>query len=196
MSEAISAGPVYQFGRKWSLVIADNTGAGLDLSQFRVKFNVKRTGVMTPNSADIRVYNLDLSTAAKIRDEFTQVVLQAGYEGNYGKIFVGNIKQTILGRENSTDTFVDIIAGDGDAAYIGAVMNTSFSAGTSASDHLNAAQGTLTPKGVTAGFTGPLPGKKLPRGKVMYGMTRDYIKKIANDAGFTASIQDGQLVMI
>lgn len=186
----------YQFGRVCTLVVSSKTQGALDLSKLRIRFAVKRSGVMTPNVADIRVYNLDLKTAAIIKKEFTQVVLQAGYEGNYGVIFQGNIKQCILGRENATDTFIDIIAGDGDQAYNYAIINTTLAAGSSQSDHLSAAVGSMNKQGVSPGYTGELPQTKLPRGKVMYGTARDYIRGIAESAGFVSSIQDEKLVFL
>lgn len=185
-----------QFGRVCSLVVSNKAAQGLDLSQLRIKFSVKRSGVMTPNVADIRVYNLDLDTANIIKKEFTQVVLQAGYASNYGVIFRGNIKQCIIGRESATDTFIDIIAGDGDQAYNFAVINTTLAAGSSQSDHLNAALSAMAPQGVSTGYVGALPQNQLPRGKVMYGTARDHVQRIAESANFGWSIQDEKVDFI
>lgn len=188
--------PAYQFGRKCTLVVSTRSGAGLDLSQLRIKFAVKRSGIMTPNVADIRVYNLDLQTAAIIKKEFTQVVLQAGYEGNYGVIFQGNIKQCLIGRENATDTFIDIIAGDGDQAYNFAIVNTTLAKGSSQNDQLKASLAPMSQQGVGQGYVGELPPTKLPRGKVMYGTARDYIRGLSESAGFVTSIQDEKVVFL
>ena len=80
-----------QYLRTCKLIVYGSDLDGLDLSELRIKFSVKRSDTMTPNVADIRVYNLEEKTALRIRKEFTKVVLQAGYEGNYGVIFQGNI---------------------------------------------------------------------------------------------------------
>jgi hypothetical protein len=175
------------------LVVSNISQAGLDLSLLRIKFSIKRSGVMTPNIADIRVYNLDLDTAAIIKKEFTKVVLQAGYEGNYGVIFKGTIKQVILGRESPTDTFIDITAGDGEQAYNFAVVKASIAAGSSQADQLNAALIAMQTKGTSRGYVSALPGKRLPRGKVMYGNARDYIQGIAKTTDSAWSIQDEQI---
>ncbi|MGC8165472.1 hypothetical protein ACP3WT_28400, partial [Salmonella enterica] len=68
-------------------------------------------------------------TRQRIEQEFTRIVLQAGYAGNYGIIFDGSVKQVRRGRENQTDTYLDITAADGDSAYNFAVVNTSLAAG-------------------------------------------------------------------
>lgn len=186
-----------QFLRACTLLVSTSKGDALDLSTLRIKFAVKRSDTMTPNSADIRVYNLSAETAATIKKEYTKVILQAGYISNYGVIFKGNIKQVILGRENATDTFIDIIAGDGDQAYNFAIVNTTLAAGSNQSTQLNAAQAAMTKMGVTAGKTvGTIPQVALPRGKVMYGNAKDHIRSIADSSGFNWSIQDEQLNFI
>ena len=46
------------------------------------------------------------------------VMLQAGYEnGAYGIIFSGTILRIRTGRESATDTFLEIMAADGDIAF-------------------------------------------------------------------------------
>ena len=136
-----------QFPRVCSLKVARGSGKGLDLSDFRIKFQVKRSDTVTPNTADIRVYNLDEKTAIQIREEFTQVKLECGYPGNSGVIFQGNILQVIIGRESATDTFIDIIAGDGDRAFNFAVVNATLAPGTTQTDQVNAAMAPMVEKG-------------------------------------------------
>lgn len=183
----------YQFGRVCTLLVSNKAGKALDLSALRIKFSVKRSDTMTPNCADIRVYNLDPNTVAIIKKEFTRVTLQAGYVGNYGVIFQGNVKQIIAGRESATDTFIDIVAGDGDRAYNFAVVNATLAKGSSQNDQLSAAFTSMSQQGVGQGFVGSLPENKLPRGKVMWGNARSYIKDVADSSGFAWSIQDEKI---
>ncbi len=185
-----------QYGRVCTLIVSDRSLNGLDLSELHIKFVVKRSDTMTPNVADIRVYNLEEQTAIRIRKEFTHVTLQAGYEGNYGVIFQGNIKQVILGRESATDTFIDIIAGDGDKAYNFAVVNATIAAGATQLDQVNAAITAMTPKGVTAGHIGDMPTEQLPRGKVMYGNARNYLRDVAQTSKKAWSIQDEKVTFV
>ncbi len=184
-----------QYGRTVKLVVFQND-LGLDLSQLRIKFNVKRSNSMTPNMADIRVYNLEEKTAIRIREEFKKVVFQAGYTGNVGVIFKGNLKQVIIGRESATDTFVDLVCGDGDLAYNFAVVSTTLAAGATQDEQINAVAGAMAQKGVTKGHLGDLPTEQLPRGKVMFGTGRDYLRTISQTAGQTWSIQDEKLTFV
>ena len=105
-----------QFIRHCTLVVAGTSGEGLDLSQMRIGFDVKKTDAQTPNTAEIVVFNLSANTVKQIRKEFTRVILQAGYGENFGVIFDGNIKELVSGKEG-TDTTLSISAGDGDRAY-------------------------------------------------------------------------------
>jgi len=185
-----------QYIRNASLIVADAQGNGLDLASLRIVFKVKKSSAQTPNSAIIRVYNLSDNTAKQIREEFQSVTLQAGYQSNFGLIFKGNIKQVRFGRENSTDTYVDIAAGDGDQSYNFSTISTTLSAGSHQTDQINAAINTMTPNGVTTGFIDDIDSIILPRGKVMYGMSRDYLRQSTESTDTTWSIQNEQIQIV
>lgn len=185
-----------QYIRRCNLVVADDSGAGLDLSEFRIVFAVKKTDGQTPNTANIRVYNLADDTANRIQNEFTQVFLQGGYEANYGVIFAGNVKRVRKGRENGTDTYLEIQAADGDAGYNFAVVNATIAAGAQQRDQIEQAARVLKGKGVETGYLAPTQTEALPRGKVMYGMARDYLRQSSETVGASWSIQDGKLQLV
>ncbi|MCK1783437.1 hypothetical protein L9Z73_03390 [Pseudomonas sp. TNT11] len=184
-----------QYLRQISLKVGDAKSA-LDLSDMRIRFAVRRGDFKTPNSADIRVYNLSPDTVRRVQKEFERVVLQAGYAGNYGVIFDGTIKQVRRGRESQTDTYIDITAADGDSAYNFAVMNVTLAAGSTASDHLQQALSSMASRGVTMGEAPDLAVNRLPRGKVFYGMTRDFLDILGKTQDVSWSIQDGKLTLI
>jgi hypothetical protein len=152
--------------------------------------------IQTPSSADIRIYNLSDQTAQAIQNEFTRIVLQAGYEGSFGVIFDGQIKQVRRGRETQTDTYLDITAADGDSAYNFAFSAASLAAGSTPIDHFNAVAKDMEKHGLSEGNLPELPGNALPRGKVIYGMSRDVMRNVARNTDTSWSIQDGKLTMI
>ena len=185
-----------QYIRRCNLIVANEAGEGLDLSSLRITFKIKKSDAQTPNTAEIRVYNLAEETANRIRKEFQNITLQAGYESNYGLIFNGNIKQIRFGRENGTDTFIDIAAADGDDAYNFAVVNTTLAAGSKQSDQIGAAAGSMAGRGVATGHIDATGDAKLPRGKVMYGMARNYLRQSAEASNTSWSIQDGKVQFV
>jgi hypothetical protein len=186
-----------QYLRKITLLVSTDSGKALDLSQLRIKFSVKQSSAETPNAAEIRVYNLSAETAIQVQSEFKNVILQAGYNGNFGVIFQGNIKQVIIGRESQQDTFIDIIAGDGDLAYNFAIVNTSLAAGSTQNDQIAAAVASMAKLGVTAGGNSTVKsGVRRPRGKVMFGNSRNYLREAAATTRNAWSIQNGQIVYV
>lgn len=186
-----------QYLHKCSVIVSTAAGDGLDVSALRCTFKLKKTFVQTPNTAQIRIYNLAPNTENQIKKEFSRIVMLAGYESNYGLIYDGNIKQVLAGKENGTDTFVDIAAGDGDHAYAYATISKTIAAGASPRDILSAAADAMKPHGVKAGsIPVSVPGTALPRAKVMYGAARDMLRQAASSAGAFWSIQDGTVQVV
>lgn len=199
-----------QYLRSCQLIVYGTNLNGLDLSNLRIKFSVKRSDSQSPNIADIRVYNVSDETALSMLINLNppsgigvgtpgRVVLQGGYQSNYGVIFQGNVKQIILGRESATDTFVDIIAGDGHLAYNYAIVNTSIAAGSTQTDQINAATNSTAKYGVSLGYVGnadTINSVKLPRGKVMYGNAKNYLRAVSQNVGQTWSIQNEKITFI
>lgn len=187
-----------QYLRAATLIVSTVGGEGLDLSDLRIQFKVAQADIQTPNSAQVRVWNLSAATSQRIQKEFTRVTLQAGYGDNAYVIFDGTIVQLRRGRANATDTYLDISAADGDEAYNFGIIVTSLAAGSRPEDQYKAATAAFEKYGVTAGEipTDGLGGEALPRGKVMFGMARDWMRQLADNTLTTWSIQDGKVNMV
>jgi hypothetical protein len=189
----------HEHGRQWlrdcSLAVAGQSGQALELGALRVVFATHKGDSETPNSAEIRVYNLSESTASRMQREFTRVVLQAGYKGNISVIFDGNIRQFRKGREG-VDSYMEIIAADGDRAYNFAMVNTTLASGSRPEDRVKACQKEFQAKGVQGANLPDLGGNPLPRGKVLYGPAKKYMRNEAENTGCSWSFQDGSLTMV
>ncbi len=185
-----------QWIRKAALYLTDPaTGKALDLSEFHYKFKCSTADTESPNNASVRVYNLKPETVKKVQGEYSTVVLQAGYEGNFGQIFKGTIKQYRIGRENATDTYLDILAADGDLGYNFSVANATLSADNSGvSSRVDAIMQGFGKHDVKPGVINiPNTGGVLPRGKVLFGMARTMLRQQVWSAGATWSIQNGKI---
>lgn len=186
----------YQYKRKSSLFLAQEDTV-LDLSNMRFSFDIKAMDVESPNNAAIRVYNLSHDTEVRIRNEFSRVVLQAGYDNSFGKVFDGTIKQFRVGRLSSTDTYLDILAADGDLAYNWALVSRSLAAGSTVGDRIKASVDAMEKEGVQGSqVLLNLTGGVLPRGKVLFGLPRVYMNQCARTSRSTWSIQNGQVKVI
>ena len=185
------------FGRFAQLVVS-NSSQGVDLSQLRFRFEVRANDADTPNVLTVRIYNLKESTVKKIIAEFDTVTLTAGYEnGAKGTIFTGTVKQFKFGRERNVDSYLEILAADGDLAHQSTV-NIARPAGTTDSQSLSdlaAAMG--IPVAQTAdGFLSASGIVPSPRGKTYFGMTRAYTANLAEKNGTRYSIQNGVLTLV
>ncbi|MFY3310896.1 phage protein [Achromobacter ruhlandii] len=185
-----------QWLRKASLVLENAAGDQLDISQLHFKFSISAADVQTPAAAQIRIYNLSDNTAQRIQKEFAKVTLRAGYEGNFGTIFVGDVKQIRRGKETSIDKYLDITAANGDMAYNFAVANFTLAAGWTATELYNALLQELSLYGITAGYAPPLPATVYPRATSFYGMVRDRLRELAAMVGCSWSIHDNRLYLI
>lgn len=177
--------------RAVELKIGDDD-SGMDLSSLRISFDVDKKDESTPNTAVISVYNVSRGTYNKVAKEFTRVTLSAGYKDNHSLIFNGTIKQVVFRKENATDSVMVILAGDGDIAYNYSVTNTTLAAGSSQKDVIYAAMQGYNTNGVSSGFNGIKDAPSLPRGKVMFGASRDFLQNASLNTGLDFSVQDGQ----
>jgi hypothetical protein len=187
-----------QYLRKLSVILADSQGEGIDVSQLRCVFTVRRGDFQTPNSVDLRMYNLSADTANRIAGhEFTQIVVAAGYEGNFGQIFAGTIVQRRLGRESAIDTYMDITAADGDEAYNFATISQSIASAkpdSVAAILLTAMQ--RFNQDINAGYKPNFPQSGSVRGQVLYGNVKDELRDFCMANNVRWSIQDGKLTFI
>lgn len=189
--------PVEQYRRKLNIVVATDAGEGLDFEKFRVQFVVRRGDVQTPNTADITIFNLAEHTASQITaKEFTQLSISAGYEGNYGLLFRGQIKQTRKGRVDQKDSYVSIAAADGDEPYNFSSIALTLAAGMEPQDEVQAFLKTMAKGTINQGSVCTLSTHTNLRPRVYYGMTKDEWRDFAERNDVLWSIQDGMLTII
>ncbi len=186
-----------QYLRKLSLLLVDGDKA-LDLTQMHFKFQTSNQDAESPSTAVIRVYNLSDTTIKKIRGEFSHVVLQAGYQdAAFGVIFDGTIKQYRIGKENGTDSYLDIMAADGDLGYNFSTISQTLAAGTSSLERTQAAIAAMAPQGIKQGqLLIPTTGGVLPRGKVLFGLARASLRQETAAIGSTWTISQGNVQVV
>jgi len=174
-------------------VVIGKSGTGLLVENLRIQFEVAKSATPAPNTAIIKIYNLSPDNEAKIKQEYDEILLNAGYVDSMQMAFRGNIKHVYNYREGN-DRIVEIEAADGDKDYRTAVINETLAAGTTQQQLIDRCVGTFT-GGTKKGYVEP-QSKTLQRGRVVSGNTRSVLDSAARDAGCNWSIQDGQLVMV
>jgi len=147
-----------------------------------------------PNLAEIEIYNPNKDTLSKLQTRYTDIALNAGYEGNVRLIFKGQIRN-VFQRKMGPDRIVTVFAGDGEADWQNSIFNKTLSENIALKQIVTEiAQSFVdTTLGVLQGLD--TPADKL-RGQTLSGSSKDILDKLAEDYGFQWSIQDGNLITV
>lgn len=167
-----------------------------DDRQLRFRFEVRQNNNSTPNVADIFITNVKQETAEKVKQEFKQITLSAGYRGNERIIFKGEIFQVRYGRENITDTYLHILAKSGHRARNLAVVSKTLAAGHTFRDRVDVATKAMAQFGITVGQIDDLGSKKFSRGFTCFGEAKSLLREIGIYTKTSWSIQNNVFQMI
>jgi hypothetical protein len=168
----------------------------------RVRFKIKQSTLNQPNTATILLTNQNPGLAKALcapQAEGSNVSISAGYVGNMGLIFQGDLRKAIYGRENPTDTMTTILASDGGQAQTYAQVNKTLPPGSTPNDIVNTSIAALKQFGVGLGFVGPsvqLSTPVYPRSIALFGMAWKLMNDVAKSKGATASIQNALVHLV
>lgn len=195
--------------RHFELQLLNKDGKGIVLSDFKVVFDIQKTAPQSFAGfvGNFRVYNLSQDTQNRIMgDEFAKVRVVAGYDGlektvdeaqvgvvreinpenvgqqdgaNYGLIFNGDIRFTIAGKDNATDSWLLLQCIDSWEGHLEAKTITTLSAGWKWQDVFDQGMKDYAPYGITRGSIPEMPTTVYPRGRVLYSKTCELMTEIA-----------------
>lgn len=77
------------FNRKYKLIIGPPGQTGKLWDDLQISFKVEKTGDSATNKAEIEIYNLSESSRNYVSKSDLALILEAGYENNFGRIFAG-----------------------------------------------------------------------------------------------------------
>ncbi|HHF3866481.1 hypothetical protein MY596_03670 [Haemophilus influenzae] len=181
-----------QFGRRWKLDIS-NDQETLSIEQLRVAFEIDKTINEKPNPAKIQIWNLNRDHINQLlSQDYKKVALLVGYD-ELRQIYVGDITKTRIQRDG-LDFVLTLECSDGYKAYTQSRAKTTLKAGATDKQIVEELQKTM-PK-VQKGAIDIPNQRKLPRGRVLNGNSRDILTKIARNNKADWSIQDGALIFL
>lgn len=200
--------------RRFELLLLDNSGSGIALSDFSVDFSVTWNQAKTPRIAKIKIYNLRRDTVSRLLlREFSRVQISAGYFGlspvvqehevavdsnngssRFGTIFSGDIRIAIEGR-SGTESWVTIQALDGFEAYSYARISATLAKGYTDENVYDLLQKKLEQDyGILRGKSPTFRTTKYPRGKTFNGTIATYLDELsAKPYKATWQFLDGRL---
>lgn len=196
--------------RHFELRLMDGKGEGIRLSDIKITFNIQKMPATVFNGfvGDFKIYNLSEETKNRImKQEFSRIEVNAGYDGspdesggypdkNVGVIFTGDIRFSVTGKDNITDSWVLIQCIDSWQGHLYAGVHTTVPAGWKYNDVFSHAMGTLEPYGITKGSVPDMPTTVFPRGKVLYGNTTDLLYSISGTCKADFWYENNQVNMV
>ena len=181
-----------QYIRKYELTISPVDADSRIIKDLRVSFEVTKSTLSWPNLCRISIFNPNQDTISAIESKYTQIILNAGYEGSMGLIFKGEIRNGFISK-TKTDKIVTLYAGDGEKDWQNSFFNRTYSESVSMRQVIADVIATFknTSQGALEGL--PETADKL-LGQTISGSSKDVLDGFAKEYGFTWSIQDGELV--
>jgi hypothetical protein len=185
------------YGRRYRVIVSNANGTALDVSQLRCTFKIQKTIMQQPNFSEIIIYNLSADTENSIIREGNRIVIEAGYEGDqYGLIFDGDIVQPIRDKEDGVTYRLSLYSMDSDRFYNQGFVGFSMLKGqTSRSAIQNIVSKAKVPTqlgSISSGFS----NAELSRGKVVFGLAKDYLRQLAQSQGATFYLEDGRVNIV
>ena len=185
------------FGRRFRLLVSNDNGVALDVSKLRCSFNIQKTMQMQANYSTVTIYNLSAKTENTIINEGNKVILEAGYEGEqYGKIYEGTVIQPIRDKQDGVNYLLTLNCLDGDGFLNGGVVNFSLSKGQTHRDVTNSLTSKASFPTSLNNISQSLGNTSLIRGKVCFGLSKDYLRQIAISNNASLYIEDGKVNII
>jgi len=206
--------------RHFELQLTNDNGKGVSLSDFKVTFDIEWFNIKFSRVALIKIYNLNQTTSNSILNgEFTKIKVIAGYDGtmpvydasqagralstsevqggqNIGEIYNGDIRFSVTGRDNPTDTYTLIQAIDGHEAMLGAVINTTIAKGYTVKQLYDVVMSYFATFGVTPGLVPEFPTTVFPRGRSIFAMAHEVMDQVAKMCKATWQIVDNKVDMV
>lgn len=179
-------------------VEAGNSGQfadAIDLSDFRITFDIEKTMNRFAQHAVIRIYNLDINTERLIIERGQQVVLEAGYQTKpKGLIFKGRIFYPLRGVEDNVTHFLELVCIAGNDLYYADVCSTEEAGKTTRQLAMSVTKNSSIPVDMILGTFED--NQTSQRGTVLYGKTRDLIQELAIENDLLYWVDNDQLYMM
>jgi hypothetical protein len=190
------------FGRSAALTVGIGSSQALRFTEVDFAFTIQKTLDRSPNTAEIRIFNLSQQSRTQIEEtEIQQIQLEAGYqtEGGLSTIFVGD-KRKASSMRSGVDIITTIEGADGERAARQRRINRSFGPGTLLDSVIETVAGVMGGEGgIGLGNLTELTrnsldfegnGAEFPEGTVVSGNAMDILRGLVTAAGAELSVQD------
>jgi hypothetical protein len=165
-------------------------GVQLSSPPMEIHFRVDFDADPEPNLAEVKIYNLADDTLQRLKKK-TPVILNAGYKGNVGTIFVGQIIQVQTEWEG-VDKVTTIEAGDAADVWLTTTVSRTFKPGMKASQIIRHLIGEF---GLEVGNIRLARDLTYLNGKSCYGPLQDVLRQIIHDCQSKMYVTNGVILI-
>lgn len=183
-----------QYDRSYELTIISPEGLSRVITGLRIQFEITKSILSYPNLCKLTIFNANQDTLSILQRKYTKIILNAGYKGDIGLLFKGQVRNVFQGRQGTEKSLV-VYAGDGERDWQNAQFNKTFTESVTikaAIEEVLKSFGEVT-TGVIEGI--PNVADKI-RGQTLSGSSKDILDKFADEYGFNWSIQNEEVVIV
>ncbi|NHN33549.1 phage protein [Paenibacillus agricola] len=185
------------YGRRYRIIVSGPDGTALDVSQLRCTFRIQKTALQPPNFCEIVLYNLEPNTENAIIKEGNRIIVEAGYEGDqYGVIFDGDIIQPIRDKEDAVTYRLTLVSLDGDRFMNQGFVGFSVLKGQSSRALIEKIASEAKVPVQLGSISDGFDKTELSRGKVVFGLAKDYLRQLAQTQDATFYMEDGKVNIV
>lgn len=185
------------YGRRYRVLVSNAQGTALDVSDLRCTFSVVKTLEIQPSLSELTIYNLNADTENRLIQEGNKIVVEAGYEGEqYGVVFEGDVVQPIRDKEDGVTYKLTLISLDGDRFYCNGFTDITLQKGITAREAIENITNKATNPIKFGSISENLSDAKLTRGKVVFGLARDYLREIAQSQNAISYIENNKVNVV
>lgn len=166
-------------------IVSDGSSRGL-----RVAFNARRTLTGSPNQIDLSIWGLSKATMRSIRGNLSKIQIVAGYSSDNSSaelVASGAILSAVPDRQGA-DVVMRITALDGYGGMVRGSYSKAFAGRTPVDAVVREIAASMP--GVTVGMV-DVRGVLYPKGQQFSGPSAAQLNKLADQFGFSWSVQDG-----
>lgn len=168
---------------------------GLEISRLRIAFEISKSIGKEPNTATVTITNASTETRAELQRQPLLVRLEAGYDGVYRSLFVGDVRYADTKTEGP-DRHTTLELRDGGRAYGGARLQRAYRAGTPTATILRELAAELGADLPSELLRDAALTSSIAASETVAGMARDELTRILARHGYSWSLQSGRLQVL
>lgn len=167
----------------------------IEITDLRIKFDVKKNLAKNPNPCTIFVYNLAETTRNEIERGLARITLYAGYDNSPRLLFSGD-RKFAASKQDKTEWETKIEVTDGGRAFAHARMNRSYKPPIQVRQVLRDAAASMNTTLPSEIEKATQLQQSIPVGLSLVGPTRDILTQMLAPYNYGWSFQNGQLQIL